>query len=45
MISSAGAANSYTGSSSGSGPTITDVFNDGAAALRAATQSIETPRV
>lgn len=31
--------------SSGAGPAITDVFNDGAAALRAATKSIEQPGV
>lgn len=31
--------------SSGAGPVVTDVFNDGAAALRAATKSIEKPAV
>ncbi|MCL7405302.1 relaxase/mobilization nuclease domain-containing protein [Paradonghicola geojensis] len=34
---------SHSSPSSGAGPVVTDVFNDGAAALRAATKSIEKP--
>lgn len=39
-----GGSHGYSSPSSGLGPIITDVFNDGAAALRAATKSIEMPK-
>lgn len=45
IMSPGGGSSSHAGPSTGQGPVITDVFNDGAAALRAATSSIEKPGV